>query len=66
MSVLNGISANRQIMDFVLWDFYRRNHILPSILKALPTDMKIPFTTGVYNRSRHTFPCIQLSASGDR
>ena len=66
LSVLNSISANKQIMDFVLYDCNERgDHILHSIFKPLPTDVRRRFTTGVYNRSGFTYPCIHLSASGE-
>ena len=60
VSVLNGISANKHIMDFVLYK-EREDHVLHSILEALPTDVSRRFTTGVYNRRS----CITLSPSGE-
>ena len=72
VSVINGISANKHIMDFVLYkkkgDLYSEwvlcvggDHVLHSILEALPTDVSRRFTTGVYG----TYPCITLSPSGE-
>ena len=52
-------------MDFVLYDYERRDNILHSILKTLPTDVMRGFTTGVYSWSSSTYPCIHLSASGE-
>ena len=60
MSVLNGISVNKHIMDFVLYNNCG-SHILQSILETLPTDVSRRFTTGVYGGS----PCITLSPSGE-
>jgi len=64
VSVLNGISANKHIMDFVLYK-ERGYHVLHSILETLPTDVSRRFTTGVYNSSGVNFPCITLSPSGE-
>ena len=66
VSVLNGISANKHIMDFNLYKV-RGDHVLHSILETLPTDVSRRFNTGVYNRSGHgnNCPCITLSPSGE-
>ena len=75
VSVLNGISTNKHIMDFNLYSEWvlcvRGDHVLHSILETLPTDVSRRFTTGVY-RSRKGFncpynrcPCITLSTSGE-
>ena len=60
VSVLNGISANRHIVDFVLYKA-EGDDILHSILETLPTDVSRRFTTGVYC----SYPCITLSPSGE-
>ena len=60
VSVLNGISANKHIIDFVLYK-ERGYDVLHSILEALPTDVSRRFTTGVYD----TYPCITLPPSGE-
>ena len=63
VSVLNGISANKHVMDFVLFSYNleRSVHILQSILKTLPTDVRTRFTTGMYS----SYPCIHLTASSE-
>ena len=63
MSVLNGISASKHVIDFVLFSYNleRRDYILHSILTTLPTDVRTRFTTGMYN----SYPCIHLTASGE-
>ena len=62
---MNGISANKHIMDFVLWNIDGRDRILHSILKTLLIDVRRRFTAGVYSGSGLTYPCIHLSASGE-
>ncbi len=65
VSVLNGISANKHIMDFNLYKV-RGDHVLHSILETLPTDVSRRFTTGVYETgSGDNRPCITLSPSGE-
>ena len=69
VSVLNGISTDKHIMDFNLYSEWvlcvGGDHVLHSILETLPTDVSRRFTTGVYNSSGVNFPCITLSPSGE-
>ena len=61
---MNGISANKHVMDFVLFSYNleRRDYILHSILTTLPTDVRTRFTTGMYN----SYPCIHPCTSSER
>ena len=73
MSVLNGISASKHIMDFVLYNncgcqqlHGERDHLLHSIIDRLPTDVQKHFIIDKYtDKFGRTFPCIRRSASGE-
>ena len=64
MSVLKGVSKQHNKAEFVLFDWYRRKHLLKDMLSQLPPDERDVFTTGEYtNKYGHTYPCIRLSPS---
>ena len=65
-SVLKGISENKHTTHFVLYDHYRRVHLLHSIISRLPTDVQRQFIIDRYtDEYGYTFPCIGRSASGE-
>ena len=66
VSVLKGISGNKHISDFVLYDWNQRDHLLRSIIARLPIDVQRQFIIDQYtNELELTYPCISHSASGE-
>ena len=66
MSVLKGILKQHNMVEFVLYDWYRREDLLQDMLLRLPHDERDMFTTRRYTYEHgRTFPCICLSTSGE-
>ena len=66
VSVLKGISENKHTEYFVLYNCDKRDHLLHSIVKRLPTDVQRHFIIDEYtNEHGHTFTCISRCASGE-
>ena len=67
VSALKGISANKHITDFFLYDWDERvDQVLVNILGRLPTDVQSQFTPGEYtDENGDTSPCIHFSVLGE-
>ena len=64
--MLKGISGNKNLTHFVLYNRYMRDHLLHSIIDRLPTDMQRQFIIDKYtDEGEFTYPCISRSASGE-
>ena len=64
--MLKGISGNKHISHFVLYDRDERDHLLRSIIGRLPIDMQRHFIIDEYTDEHElTYPCISRSASGE-
>ena len=66
MSVLNSVSKQRNIAEFVLYDLGWRKDLLQDVLSRLLPDERDTFTIGEYtNKYGITCPCIRLSSSSE-
>ena len=74
VAILNSMSRNQHIREFVLYDWGKRvtvlhdserDNVLHDMLGRLPPDQRTKFTTGEYTRHGCPSPCIRLSVSGE-
>ena len=64
--MLKGISGNKHISHFVLYDQNESVYLLHFIIGGLPTDMQRQFIIDKYtDEGGDTHPCISRSASGE-